>query len=151
MARVVRDRHGREIHGEHVRHADRDRAEPAGEEHGRAAERAHHERLQQPALRIAAHDADRQEDGEHDAEEERGEHREPEDEGAHERARLDPRGRVDVGEVAKGVVVSERVEPEERRGEDDDDREHAPAHRLLKAVAHDGEDAHEVSPPTASR
>jgi hypothetical protein len=70
-------------------------------------------RLTGPSLGIAAHRPEREEHGEHDAEEERREHREPEDEGAREGSRIDPGGRLDVLDVAEGIVVREPVEEEE--------------------------------------
>ena len=62
------DHHRCGVDGDHVRRADRDRTEPAREQSSvDAADRAHDQRLQQPALGIAAHHAERQEDREHDA------------------------------------------------------------------------------------
>ena len=71
-------------------------AEEAREQQRRAAERPRDERLEQAALGVARDGAERQEDGEHDAEEQRREHREPDEERAGERARVD----VDVGAAA---------------------------------------------------
>ena len=48
-----------------------------------AANRAHHERLQQAALRVPAHHPEREERGQHRTEEQSGEHRHPEDGGDH--------------------------------------------------------------------
>ena len=114
-------------------------AEEAGEEQRRAADRAHDERLEQAAFRVPRDDAEREEDGEDDAEEERREHREPEQEGAGEGARVDVdvRRRLDRREAREDVVGGEPEEDEERRGQQHDDREHLPPHRLAEAVAHD--------------
>ena len=81
----------REEHDEHVgdAHARRRRAKRR-DENASAADRPHDERLQQPALGVAAHRAERQEHGEHDAQEERPEHRQPEQRRAGERRRVDP-------------------------------------------------------------
>ena len=104
------------------------------------------------ALGVAAHDAQRQEDREHNAEEECPEHREPEHCCADQGARIDARRRrADVGEMVEEIPRAEPEEGEERGREHDHDREHAPPERLAQAVACDDEDrAHSVS-PTASR
>ena len=80
---------GDPVDGEHVDDADDGGAEEAGEQQRLPADGAHDERLQQPALRVARDDAEREEDGEDDAEEERREHREPEQERAGERPLVD--------------------------------------------------------------
>ena len=146
------DHHRRGVDGAHVRRAHRDRPEPAGEEERRAADRPHDQRLQQPSLGISAHDAERQEHGQHDPEEEGREHRQAEHERPRESACVDSRGRRDVLDVAEDVVVCKPVEPEEAEGQQEDDREHLPPQGFAQAVADDDKDrAHDVSPPTASR
>src|SRR5919109_5318302 len=89
----------------------------------RSVERPGDERLQEPALRVAAHDAEREEDGEDDAEEERGEHREAEDEGPGEGARVDPDRRLHAREGLERVVGFERIKPQEGGGQEEDDGE----------------------------
>jgi hypothetical protein len=96
--------------------------------------------LQEPALGIAAHRPEREEHREHDAEEERREHREPEDERAREGSRVDPGGRLDVLDVAEGVVVREPVEEEEAGRQHQDDGEDLPPERLPQAVDDDRPD-----------
>ena len=83
------DQHRDEVDDEHVGDAHDRRAEEAREEQRRAADGTNDERLEQAALRVARHDAEREEHREHDAEEERREHREPDEERAGERARVD--------------------------------------------------------------
>ena len=112
------------------------------------------ERLQQPAFRVAGDSTEREEDGEHDAEEQRREHGQPDEERARERARVDVHvgRRRDGREISEDVVVREPEEEEEGDREDDDDGEHLAANGLAEAVADDdAHGAHDVSPPTASR
>ena len=154
VARHARDRQRDEVDAEHVDDADRARAEEPGEQQRRAADRPNDERLQQAALRICRHDAEREEHGEHDAEEHRREHREADEERAGERARVDVDvlRRRDRRQLAEHVVVREPEEEQEGGRQHEDDGEHLPAHRLAEAVLDDdGDGAQSVSPPTASR
>ena len=80
---------GASVDGGDVDDADCGGAEEPREEQLRAADRPYQERLQEPALRVAAHDAEREKHREDDAEEERCEHRETEQEGAGECALVD--------------------------------------------------------------
>ena len=148
------DQHRGHVDAAHVGRADRDRAEPAGDEQRHTPDRADDQRLEQAALRIASHHAEREEDREHDAEEERPEHREPEDGRAGEGARIDPtsdRWR-DVRDVLEEEVVGKPEEDEEADGQQQDDGEDLAPQRLAQPVAGDRQHkAHDVSPPTASR
>ena len=148
------DREAREVDAEDVGDADETGAEEAREEQRRAPDRTHHERLQQPALRVARDDAHRQEHREHDAEEERREHRQAHQERARERARVDGhvgRGR-DAREVAEHEVVRNPEQEQEERRQHEDDEEDLPPNGLAEAVpGNDGDRAQSVSPPTASR
>ena len=117
-----------------------------------SADWADDQRLEQAALGVPSHHAEREEDREHDAQEQRCEHRQPEHEGSGERPRVDSGRRPDVLDVAEDVVVGEPVEAEETERQKQHDGEHLAPQRLAQAVADDREDcAHEVSPPTASR
>ena len=154
MPRGAGDQHDAEVDPQHVHTRDGGGAEPAGEQQRRAPDRPHDERLEEAALRVAAHHAEREEDGEHDPEEERREHRQAEQEGAGERPRVDVHvgGRRDLVELVEDVVVREPEEEEEEQGQEEDDGEHLPPHRLAEAVLDDHADAaQDVSPPTASR
>ena len=126
----------------------------ARQEQCSATDGPYDERLEQPALRIGRHDAEREEHREHDAQEQRREHREADEEGAGEGARIDVHvcGRRDRRQLAEHVVVREPEEEQEHHGQHEHDREHLAAHRLAKAVLDDDADGSQsVSPPTASR
>jgi hypothetical protein len=147
-----RDHHSGRVDAHDVGRADGDRSEPARKEQRRTVDGPHDQWLQQPALGVAAHGAQREEDREHDAEEKRREHRETEHRRPGEPAGVDAIGRTDVTEVAEEVVVGEPVEEEEARGQQQDDREDFSPQCLAQGVADDDRDrAHDVSPPTASR
>ena len=117
VPREAGDQHRGSVHGGDVRRADRDRAEPAGEEHRRASNRTDDQWLQEASLGVAAHDAERQEDGEDDAEEQRRKHRQPEDGRADECAGVDPLRRRDGEQIPEGVVVGEPEERQEPEGQ----------------------------------
>ena len=85
---------------------------------------------------------EREEDGQHGAEEERAEHGQAEQGGARERARVEAELVVaEAGDVLEQLAGAPRVEAAEGEREDHDDREHAPAQRLAQGVAGDDEDA----------
>ena len=154
VAGEPRDHHRGEVDEQHVRDADARGAEEAGQQQRRASDGAHDERLQQAALRVAGHDADRQEHRQHDAEEERREHREPDQECARERSGVDVHvaRRRDLRQLVEHVVVREPEEEQEGGGQQDDDGEHLAPHGFAEPVLDDdGDRAQSVSPPTASR
>src|SRR5262249_50170759 len=102
-------------------------------------------------FRIAAHDAQRQEDREDDAEEQRAEHRHPEQECGRERVGVDAGRRYDVADVVERVARAEPVEGDERDRQHAHDDEDLAAQRLAQTVLRDRERRlHCVSPPTAS-
>ena len=143
-----------EIHRDDVRHRDGDRAEETRKQERRTADRTNHERLQQSALCVAPHRAEREEDRKHDAEEHCREEGESGQECRSERARIDGNvaRHLQSAELAVDVVIRDPEEHEKRSREQQDDREHAPAQRLAQNVADDdGDGVHDVSPPTASR
>jgi hypothetical protein len=148
------DDDGGEIDHDHIRNRHSNGPKESRDEERRAADRPHDDRLEQAALRVAAHSPERQEHGEHDAEEHRREEREPGQERGCKRARVD--GHVgrhgQLPELAVHVVVRDPEEHEEDDRQDQHDREHAPTQRFTQHVADDDRHgAHDVSPPTASR
>ncbi len=154
QAKAGADGVGRPPVADHARHHDAARVDDqdvhagyrrGGEEAARqilaAAERPHDERLQQPALGVAAHRPDREEDGEHDAEEQRPEHREAEDRRARERARVEPElVAAEVVHVLEQLARAPRVEHAEREREADHHGEDPAPERLAERVAGDDED-----------
>ncbi len=83
------DHDGDDVDDEDVDGTDAGGGEEAREQHAAPTDRPDDERLQEPALGVAGHGSERQEDGQHDAEEERREHRHPDHERARERALVD--------------------------------------------------------------
>ncbi len=84
IAGRARDERAGGIDGEDVRHADGRGAQEAADEQRAAPDGADDERLQETALGVSPHDAERQERGQHGPEEERPEHREAEERSAGE-------------------------------------------------------------------
>ena len=140
------------VDGEDVRDADGRGAEEAAEEQRAAPDGPHDERLEEPALGVAADDAERQEGGEHGPEEERPEHREPEERPAGELPLLDRKAALELGHLLERRVGAEPVEAQVGSGQQQHDVEDAAPERLLEGVAGDDRQRpHAVSPPTASR
>jgi hypothetical protein len=126
------DQHGG-IDDRDVGRADGCGGQPPGDEHLRAADRTHDQRLQQPVLRVTAHRRQREERGEHAAEEQRREHREPVEGGAGELVGVDAvrPGRVDrLMDLMERRSTAEREQHDEADGQQRDDEEDAPAQRL---------------------
>ena len=136
--RPVDHRLDREEHGD-VQRADSGCGQEAREQERAAADRAHDERLEQPALGIAAHDAERQEDRQHGAEEERREHREPEDGCAGDHGRVEPElvRRDESGRVPERPPDADPVQGEEGRRQEQHDQEDLAPHALPQGVAGD--------------
>jgi hypothetical protein len=126
VAGQARDQHRRYVDRADVWRADGDGSEPTCDEQRHPSDRPDDQRLQQTALGIAADDAEREEDREHDAEEERSEHREPKDRRAREGPRVDARRRSDVVDVLEQEVVREPEEREKGSGQEKHDREDLP-------------------------
>ena len=80
------DQHRADVDRDHVDGAHRRRAGAPAEQQAGPAHRPDHERLEEPALGVAAHRAEREEDSEHGSQEQRREHREPEERRAREHA-----------------------------------------------------------------
>src|SRR5919106_1312051 len=147
----VRDPRTGGIDGEDVRHTDGGGTQEAADQQRAAPDGASDERLQETALGVSPHDAERQERRQHGPEEERAEHREPEERPTGELALVE-RETILLGHFLEHVVCAEPVEADVRSGQQDDHVEDATAERLLKAVAGDDRDRpHALSPPTASR
>jgi len=143
--------HAGEVEDQNIRCADRGSAEKSSDEQRRAPDRPDDERLQQCALRVAAHDAEREKDRQHDPEEERAEHRHAEQECTGEGARIDALRWNDVVDVMERVARADPVEDEEGERQQAHDEEHLAAQRLAQPVAGDRPHSrHDVSPPTAS-
>jgi hypothetical protein len=141
VARRARDHDGDPEDHEDVERADSRGSEEAREQQDRAPDGPDDERLQQPALRVAADDAEGEEDGQDDAEEQRREHGQAQHRRADDRPRVDDlAGRPDVVEVVEELARAEPVQDEEADREQEDDRERLSAERLLEAVADDRRD-----------
>ena len=105
----------------------------------------------QPALAVAPDGAERQEDGQHCAEEHRAEHREPQQRGADEHLGVDAEPvRADLPDVAVELPGPERVEAEESDGQQRDDEKDPAPQRLAQREGGDDLDLVHAS-PTASR
>jgi len=135
--RSGRHEHAREVEDQNVRRAHGGSAEKTRDEQRRASDRPHDERLQERALRIPAHDPEREEDGQDDAEEQRAEHRHAEQERACERPRVDSLGRNDVVDVMERITGADPVEDEEGNRQQAHDEEHLATQRLAQSVAGD--------------
>ena len=145
------EQHRREVEDQDVRHTYGRGPEKASNEQRRSADRTNDERLEQRALRIAPHGAERQEDRQDDTEEERSEHRHAEEERARERPRVDAGRRFDARDVVERVAHPEPVEAEECGGQEAHDDEDLAAQRLAQSIAGNRPDrGHDVSPLTAS-
>ncbi len=110
-----------------------------------------HERLEQSALGVAANGAEREEHGEHGAQEEDREHGEAEQRGAGQ----DPVVELVVGAASEFDLVerdraAEPVQRQEADGQEQHDQDHPPPHRLAERVAGDDQRAAHAA-PTASR
>jgi hypothetical protein len=116
-----------------------------------ARQRAHEQRLQQPALGIAAHRSQREEYREDRAEEEDREHRQPGQRRADHRLGVDPelRARRELVRRLERLPGGEPVQAEEHQREQPDDDEHAPPQRLPQAEAGDDQRAAEVHAATS--
>ena len=144
------DDHRADVDRRHVERAHECGARVTSQQQARPTHRPHDDRLEQPSLRVAAHRAEREEDGEHGSEEESREHREPEERGSGEHAVVELVVRRDGVHLVEGELRAERVEREEAGGEHEHHEDHAPADRLAQGVAgHDQGSAHAA--PTASR
>ena len=147
----VRDQHRARIDERDVHRGDgRSTDEPAQQER-RTTQGPHDERLQEPAFGVAADSAEREEDGEHGAEEERREHRHAEERRAHELVRLDADRREGLVELLVGLAGAEPVEEEERDRQERDDDEDTAAEALPQRVRGDRDGVPHASSPTASR
>jgi len=148
-----RQQHGDEEHGDHVGDAHRDRGQQPAHQQRRAPHRSDDQRLQQPAIGVAAHRAEREEDRQDDAEEQRDEHGQADERAAGQRAlvqRDEP--------AAVGLQAVERLEggqceqAQEAEREEADDEQHAAADGLAQRVTGDDERvAHPSRPTTAAR
>ena len=122
--RVGDDERG-ERDGDHVGRADGGRAEPAAEQQRVPRQRPDEQRLEQPALRVAADRAEREEDGEDGAEEQDREHREPGERRADDDLGVDARpvGPLKSSAALNACQRGEAVEREEDDGQQADDDE----------------------------
>ncbi len=150
VAREAGDEHGARVDQRDVQRAHRGRAREAPEKKARPANRTDDERLEQPALGVPAHRSERQEDRQHRAEEEDREHGESEERGAGEDTVVDLVVGSERINLVEGQDAAEPVQREEADRQEENDEDHAPAHRLAERVAgHDQRAAHAA--PTASR
>ncbi len=116
----------------------RGRQQPPGEV-GAAAERPHDERLEQPALGVAAHRAERQERRQHRAEEEDREHRQPEDVAPASVSASTPNSLAAkrVSTSSNSSLAPHAYSAEEDDAEHQHDDEDPPAQRLAEGVPGD--------------
>ena len=135
---------------------DVERTDPCGGEKAReqeraAADRADDERLEQSTLGVAAHDAERQEDRQHGAEEERREHRQAEDGRPGDDGRVEPElvRRNEPGRVPERAPDADPVQGQEGDREQQHDQKDLAPHALPQRVARDDGDVAHHS--TASR
>ena len=122
-----------------------------------AAHRPDDERLEQPALRVAAHDPEREEDRQHRAEEERREHGGPSTVAPVTTLGSSPSRSGPTNDLVsrKARHAPDPVEREEGRREQEHDQEDLPPQALPQRVADDHGDVADRlmtvdSPPTAS-
>ena len=138
------DDHARAEEHDDVRGAHRRGGEQPPAEVGGAAERPDDERLEQPALGVAAHRAERQERRQHRAEEEDREHRQAEHRRAGEHVRLDAElVDAEAAHVLEQLGRAPRVEREEDDAQHEHDEEDAAAQRLAQGVG--GDEPHETA------
>ena len=145
------DQQRRRVHGRHVGAAHAGRGGEAPREQRAAPERAHHERLQEAALGVAAHGAQGEEHRKHAAQEQRGEHRQPEQRRSGQDLVVHRRLAADLADRVEGGLGADGIERQEAECEDEHDHEHAPASRLAQGVEGDRPGAAHVAPSTASR
>ena len=136
----MRQQHGSGVDRHDVRDAHSARREEARDEQRAAADRTHHERLQQAAFRVAAHGVERHEDGDDGAEEERHEHRETEKRRPGQDLLVDVDRRAGAAEpphLVKRLRAAVGIQGEERERQHDHDEEHLAANGLAQRVAGD--------------
>src|SRR5215208_1543934 len=134
----------------HVDRADSHRAGEAAYQQTGPADRPDYERLEEPALGIAAHRSEREEDGQNGSQEQGGEHRQAEQRGAGEHAIVDLVVGGERLDLVESDRATERVEAEEADREQQHHQDDPAAHRLAQRVArHDQRATHAA--PTASR
>jgi hypothetical protein len=144
------DNRAREAGGD-VGRADAGRRQEAPEQVVRAAQRTHDERLQEPALGVPARGAQREEDGQHDAQEQRPEHRHPQDRRAGQARGVQPDVvAAEVGDVLEELRAAPPVQPAEEQGEPEHDREHPAPQALAHRLARDEEGRAQEEPPSAA-
>ena len=149
----LHDREHGAVQDQDVHRAHGGGAGEAAEQQLRAPERPHHQRLQQPSIGIAADRAERQEHGEHRAEEQRREHAQPDERDRHEPARVERpgvRARAERVDRVERLERREREQRQEQHAQHEHDEEHAPAHALLEHVPRDDERRRSPSGPSAS-
>ena len=157
----AQDDEHRNVDQGHIGGAHQGCREPPREKHLRPADGTHDERLQQPVLGVSAHRRQREERGQHGAEEEDREH------GQTVESRTGKLAPADAVRAAEGVHLMERslapqgIEHDECDRQQRNDGEHASTQRLTHRprdkygdrphLVDEETHTHAVSPPTASR